>query len=332
MKRRTFLKASAASIASAATASGLLTWSPRSYAATISKTYYITDGYIAQPDGTSVYFQGYSQATGSLDVPALPMIVNQGDTVTVTIVNTLSTTHSFVIDGLVNSGPIAAGKTVTVQFTPNTPGTYLFYDNQNAPYNRLMGLHGGFAVMPTGSTNELYSGSPTFVQQLVWIFNDIDPVWHAAVAKGTKPTTAYQPLYFTINGLSSRPPGAAGNGDPTIDAMANPSTKLEGSIGDRTLVRMLNAGMGANSVHIHGNHWEFLTKNGQIRSDVWLKDVLYLDNNMGKIDAIYPFEAPPDAYPPVTTGRYPMHLHNEMTQTAGGGLYLFGAMTDVYFV
>jgi hypothetical protein len=28
---------------------------------------------------------------------------------------------------------------------------------------------------------------------------------------------------------------------------------------------------------------------------------------------------------------YPMHLHNEMTQTAGGGLYMFGAMTDIFF-
>jgi hypothetical protein len=54
-------------------------------------------------------------------------------------------------------------------------------------------------------------------------------------------------------------------------------------------------------------------------------------NNMGGADVIYPFEMPPDAYPPVTTGVYPMHLHNEMTQTAGGGLYMFGTMTDIYF-
>lgn len=102
-------------------------------------------------------------------------------------------------------------------------------------------------------------------------------------------------------------------------------------MGDRTLVRMLNPGKASHAVHPHGNHFEWLTKNGQIRPQVWLKDTLYLTANNGRIDAIYPFEPPPDAYPPVTTGMYPMHLHNEMTQTAGGGLYLFGAQTDIVF-
>jgi hypothetical protein len=76
---------------------------------------------------------------------------------------------------------------------------------------------------------------------------------------------------------------------------------------------------------------EWLTDRGTVRASVWKKDVLYLRNQLGKIDAIYPFEAPPDAYPPVTTGHFPMHLHDEMSQTAGGGMYLFGAMTDIIF-
>ncbi|MBZ0093453.1 MAG: cupredoxin domain-containing protein [Burkholderiales bacterium] len=332
MERRVFLKKmGVAGLTSAAAATGLLSWPGRSYAASVSKTYYITSGNIVQPDGVSVFFKGFSDSSTTLAVPATPMVVGQGDTVTVTIVNTLTTTHSFVIDGVVDSGSIAGGQTKTVSFTPNTAGTYLFYDKLNAPYNRVVGLHGGFAVMPLGSSNQLYAGSLTFVNQLFWVFNDIDPAWNTAVQNGTTPTTAYKPRYFTINGLSSRPPGAAGNGDPTIDAMANLNTKLVGSIGDAALVRMLNAGMGSNAVHCHGNHFIWLTKNGQIIPN-WRKDVLNLSNSMGKIDAIYPFEAPPDAYPPVTSGTYPMHLHNEMTQTAGGGLYLFGAMTDIEFI
>jgi len=113
--------------------------------------------------------------------------------------------------------------------------------------------------------------------------------------------------------------------------MHDPRSVLHGHIGDRTLVRILNAGKTAQSVHTHGNHMEWLTENGQIRPDVWLKDCLYLDSNMGALDMIFPFEAPPDAWPPVTTGMYPMHLHSEMSQTAGGGLYMFGALTDIMF-
>lgn len=329
MERRNFLKAGAASIALAG--SGLLTWSPRSHAATISKTYYITDGTLAQPDGVPVYFKGYSEAGGQLNVPAKPMIVGQGDTVRVTLVNTLATAHSFVIDDVVDSGPIAGGQTRTIQFTVDTPGSYLFYDKLNAPYNRLVGLHGGFAVMPLGSDNTVYPGSPTFVKQKFWLFHDIDPVWHDAIRQRLTPSTAYLPRYFTLNGLGFRPPGAPGDTDPLVNAGINPDTALHGTLGERTLVRLLNPGKASHSVHPHGNHFEWLTKNGEIRPEVWIKDTLYLTANNGRIDAIYPFEPPPDAYPPATTGMYPMHLHNEMTQTAGGGLYLFGAQTDIVF-
>lgn len=332
MKRRDFLRAGSLGLAGAALgAGGLLSWIPRAHASLVTRTYYITDGYVTQPDGEDVYFRGFSDSSSGLKVPGEPLIVQEGDTVRVTIVNTLSTSHSFVIDGMVNSGSISGGSSRTIEFVASSPGTFLYYDAQNAPYNRVTGLHGGFAVMPAGSSNELYAGSPTFVQQYFWVFNDCDPSWNEAVRQGYTPSGSYVPRYFTINGLSGRPPGAPGYGDPYIDAMHNYDTALHGHIGDRTLVRVLNAGMCTHSIHTHGNHMEWLTNNGAIRPDVWHKDIVYLRNNMGKCDVIYPFEAPPDAYPPVSKGAYPMHLHDEMTQTAGGGLYMFGALTDIYF-
>lgn len=343
MKRRDFLKVTSACVASSLVGgAGLLSWVPRANAETLSRTFYITDGYITQPDGVNVYFRGYSSSATSLNVPGESLIVQEGDTVSLTLVNTLNTSTSFVIDGLVDSGRIYPGQIKTVQFSASHYGSYLYYDKQNAPYNRLLGLHGGLAVMPSGSSNQLYPGSRTFVQQYFWIFNDIDPLWNGRLANGQIPNTAYKPRYFTMNGLSGRPPGAPGNMDPSIDSMADPRTRLGGRLGDRALVRCLNPGITNNSVHTHANHMEWLSRNGNIRSDVWEKDILPLDAN-GGIDFIYPFEPPPDAWPPVTNsvlaqaeaeGRhfaYPMHLHNEVTQTAGGGLYMFGSMTDIFF-
>jgi FtsP/CotA-like multicopper oxidase with cupredoxin domain len=332
MKRRDFLKAGTAGLAGSVLGGvGLIAWTPRAHAATITKTFYITDGFITQPDGVNVYFRGFSPSSSSLAVPGAQLVAQEGDTVRITIVNRLSTSHSFKIDGVVDSGRIYGGQTRTIEFQANDAGTYLYYDARNAPYNRLSGLHGGFAVMPGGSSNEVYAGSPTFVQQYFWVFHDIDPTWHNAFRFGNTPNTAYTPRYFTLNGLSARPPGAPGAHDPAIDAMADPLSALHGHVGDRTLLRVLNPGMCYQSVHTHGNHMEWLTDNGQIRDDVWSKDCIYLEGNMGKFDAIYPFEAPPDAWPPVTTGAYPMHLHTEMSQTAGGGLYMFGALTDIFF-
>jgi plastocyanin len=311
---------------------GLLTWTPRAHAATINKTFYITEGFITQADGVDVYFRGFSNSSNSLAIPGEHMIVQEGDTVNITIVNTLNSDHNFSIDGLnVDSGRIRGGDTATVSFTASDPGTYLYYDADNAPYNRLTGLHGGFAVMPSGSNDELYSGSPDFAQQYFWVFHDIDPVWNNAVGNGNTPNSDYSPRYFTINGLGGRPPGAPGNADPNIDAMHDPRSALHGHVGDRTLLRVLNPGLCQAAVHTHANHMEWLTDNGKVRDEVWLKDIIYLEGDMGKIDAIFPFELPPDAWPRVSTGTYPMHLHTEMSQTSGGGLYMFGSLTDIYF-
>lgn len=337
MQRRDFLKISSAGIASTVIGGvGLIGWQPRAHAVTVNKTFYITHGVATMIDGTDVYFRGFSSAPGVVNVPGEPITddlgnaLQEGDTVNITIHNTLSTTHNFTIDGVVNE-VIAAGQTKNFSFAVNNWGSYFYYDSSNAPYNRLLGLHGGMAVMPSGSTNTIYPGSPTFVQQHYWIFNDIDPVWHNALQQGQTPSTPYIPRYFTLNGLGGRPPGAPGAHDPNIDAITDPRSALHGHIGDRTLVRMVNVGLADQSVHPHGNHLEWLTSNGNVRDEIWLKDCLYLESKMGRIDAIYPFNPPPDAWPQVTKSVYPMHLHTEMSQTAAGGYYMFGAMTDIYF-
>lgn len=310
---------------------GVVALAPRAYAATINRTFYITEGFITQITGEDVYNMAFSNSQGELNVPGESFIVQEGDTVNISIVNTLHTAHSFVIDGIVDSGTIAGGTTKNISFLASRSGSFMYYDSLNTPYNRLCGLHGGMAIMPRDSSTELFPGSLTFKYQRFWMFNDIDPEWNNAVRDGLTPTTPFIPRYFTINGLSGRPPGAVGNGDPTIDSMYDPRSVLHGSIGDRTLVRVFNAGMAQQAVHTHANHMEWLTSNGVVRPDVWKKDILPLDGNGGQIDVIFPFETPPDAWPAVTTGMYPMHLHTEMSQTAGGGFYQFGSMTELIF-
>ncbi len=332
MKRRDFLKIGSAGLAgSLLGGAGLLSWTPRASAATIDRSFYVTEGTITQPDGSDVYFRGFSASGTGLNVPGSSLVVQEGDTLRITVINTLDVDTSFVIDGLVDSGPIGPGQTRTVEFTVDQAGSYLYHDGLNAPYNRLLGLHGGLAVMPAGSSNELYPGSPTFVQQYLWLINEVDPVWHADLARRRNPTTAFEPRYFTINGRSMRVPGHPDYANPAVDAGYATDTRLVGSLGDRTLVRILNAGLCIHSVHFHANHVEWLATNGQPRPDVWLKDSLRLPADKGGIDVIYPFEAPPDAWPPVSTGHYPMHFHDEMTQTAGGGLYQFGIATTISF-
>jgi len=351
MKRRNFLKIGAASVTSALTGSvisgceqvpdlnksaagpGVQANAANSNLIVTSntRTYFITEGFITQPDGLQVYFRGFSQSETNLDVPAQPFLVQQGDTVTVTINNTLTTDHSFVIDGVVDSGTIKAGDSKTIEFVADNAGSFMFYDNLNQPDNRLSGLHGGMAVMPESSTDELYSGSPTFKQQYFWLINDVDPIWHDDFRNNRAHTTTFNPRYFTINGLSMRVPGHPDYKNENIDSGYAPQTRIVGSIGDRALIRTLHAGMCTHSMHWHANHVEWLTKNGEILKNIWEKDTILLPRDKGMIDVIYPFSPPPNAFPAVTTGHYPMHFHDEMTQTAGGGLYQFGVATTIEF-
>ena len=342
MDRRSFLKLGSAGFATTVlSGAGLISWSPRAHAETVTKTFYITEGLVTMITGEDVYFKSFSGSNNTLTLPGESLTVQEGDTVELTIVNTLNTAHRFDIKGLnvpfrrngrnYSSIYIPAGSERTFTFEATTPGSYLYYDPSNSPYNRLVGLHGGLAIMPSGRSNQLFRGSRTFVQQHFWIFNDIDPVWHNRIRNGQTPNTPYEPRYFTLNGLGGRPPGAPGAHDPNVDAITDPRSALHGHIGDRTLVRMWNVGKADQSVHAHANHMEWLTENGQVRDDVWEKDCLYLEADMGSIDSIFPFETPPDSWPRVSTGAYPMHLHTEMSQTAGGGFYMFGAMTDIYF-
>jgi len=332
LNRRNFLKFSSAGMASTLiSGSGLLSWATRTHAAIINKTFYITEGFITQPDGVDVYFRGFSNDTASLNTPGAQLIAQEGDTVSITVINTLTSDHNFVIEGVVDSGVIAAGTSKTFEFIASSAGSYMYYDNLNAPYNRLSGLHGGFAVMPSGSSTELFSGSATFVQQYFWLTNDIDPVWNNNIGNGITPTTAFVPRYFTINGRSMRVPDHPEYGNPDVDSGYAPDTRVAGSIGDRALIRIQNAGLCTHAVHFHANHVEWLARNGAPRSDIWKKDTIMLPRERGSLDVIYPFESPPNAWPAVTQGQFPMHFHDEMTQTAGGGSYQFGLATTISF-
>jgi len=339
--------------------------------ATVTKTFYINDGLIplvksaVDANGESavsmnVYFRGFSSGPDKLNVPGEALIIREGDTVEITVINTLETPHNFTIeniDRVGNSdvtvsidipGKVRGGADTSqmISFVAGSPGTYMYYDASNAPYNRLLGLHGALAVMPIKSDNQVYPNSPAFVKQQFWVFNDIDPIWNNAIGDGisTSMLAPFKPRYFTMNGLSGRPPRAPGYKDPAQNSMHDPRTMLKGKIGDRTLIRCINAGKLIHSMHIHANHMEWLPKAGDARQDVWEKDVVPLKANGEIENVIYPFAPPPDCVNTFDTASikkeerngveisYPMHLHDEMTQTAAGGSYQFGAMTDIFYV
>jgi len=318
MKRRDILKLGAtATTATLVSGSvGLLSFSQRASASTISVVLNAVAGDITMVDGSSVRVLTFSQSNAP-SFPGPTILAQEGDSVQVTLNNRLNTGVVFALGGTNIRQYVAAASSVTTTFVVPRAGTYLYYDDQNNGVNRVLGLHGALVVMPAGYSNQSFAGAPTFTRQYKWLIGSVDTNWSnqirtngASHVSSLNPST-YQPRYFTLNGKSY----------PHTDG--DSKTAPYGLYGQAALLRLLNGGGMINAPHFHGNHVEILSVNRQnYTSNRKKKDIVSMFP-LDTRDVLLPFIRPPDAYPPITTQmqEFPMHCHSEMSQTAGGGQY-----------
>jgi FtsP/CotA-like multicopper oxidase with cupredoxin domain len=134
-----------------------------------------TAAFISQPDGASIYSWGYgcsastatfmpATAAGTCTTMQLPgptLIVNEGDTVTVTLTNNLPSAAgrtSILFPGfdVTATGGSAGlltqeagiGGTVTYSFVAKTPGTHSYYSGTQGDLQVEMGMYGALVVIP----------------------------------------------------------------------------------------------------------------------------------------------------------------------------------------
>ena len=303
-------------------------------------------------DHTLVPMWAFEDSVQGPSIPGPLIFAEEGERLDIYVENQLDEDHAFTIPRVIDSGIIKPGRGKRLKFRVPLAGTYIYFDHLNAPVNRVMGLHGVLVSVPrTGNTP--YSNPTTEVQQLfndlgnsahfpgspwnntsgtfnedesrtwVWVFHLVDTVKNAAVsalAPGQTMNPAdflagYLPDYFTLNGKS----GFFAACDHNISPMGN--------IGEPALIRIVNTGLADASPHMHGNHVYMLSENHQIQSNVILLDTWImrpLDIKDILLPFVFPLDIPLSAWPPVQERfplRYPMHDHNEIAQTAGGGNY-----------
>ena len=156
---------------------------------------YTRAGYVNLADGTTAYMWGYSEGSNAFQHPGPVLCVNEGDTVTVILHNTFTTTSpksapavSIIFPGQegvtadgVPSQPVFTGGSltslaqpaqpnggsVTYQFTASHPGTYLYESGggqltsgssfySNPQIQVRMGLFGALVVRPAGHPSWVY--------------------------------------------------------------------------------------------------------------------------------------------------------------------------------
>ncbi|MDO3378356.1 multicopper oxidase domain-containing protein [Geoalkalibacter halelectricus] len=344
-------------------------------------------------------------------IPGPALVALAGDRIRLRITNSIAgtRTHRFAIPGVtltvngtqMDSVVVPHDDRVDIEFTAPAPGTYMYLDPENAPINRMMGLHGVLVSManpvgnntpylsPTSNIQKLFNdlgtaphfspGNPwDMARNTIWVFNVIDSEKFGDVAESATalPSSTFMtfvggnrflPDYFTINGKSGffgaqhshhsdemdvvhdTDDGRIIIANAVYDMQSNVSFK--GTVGQPMLVRTLNAGNMWHSPHIHGTHVFPLSHNNIMRpaetfpkleTNLFMIDTWALEPG-GIKDVLHPFTIPPDipvdadvvgggrkAWPPVDERFplvYPMHDHNEITNTAAGGNYPHGITT-----
>ncbi|MDB5811721.1 MAG: Multicopper oxidase, type 3 [Betaproteobacteria bacterium] len=214
------------------------------------------ENFISQPDGASIYSWGYGCTTGStpgfapgaignancptMQIPGPTLIVNEGDTVTVTLTNNLPTpagNTSIIFTGfdVQSSGGVpgvltreaAHGGTVTYTFVATNPGTHSYYSGTQGDLQVEMGLYGAVivrpsavpagcravsATLPNGQTDfrlaaAAYSHSSTcYDREYMFQFSEIDPRIHRAAEEIAKCVVAQGNTCATnMNSVATEP-------------------------------------------------------------------------------------------------------------------------------
>jgi FtsP/CotA-like multicopper oxidase with cupredoxin domain len=242
----------AALLASASLGGGVALAAP--LAAPVTVDLCATAGSATMPDGTVVDVWGYvsGDCTGSPTVtqPGGPTIdVNQGDEVTVNLYNNLGEDTALLFQGqalIPDLSGAADGAMTSYTFTAANPGTYLYEAGllSNAQHQVAMGLYGALVVRPATAGQAYDDPATAYEDEAVLVLSEIDPALNANPAGFDMRN--YQPRYRLINGVAYP--------DTAEIAIA--------AVGDRVLLRYVNAGLEPHSMGLLGLHQTVIANDG----------------------------------------------------------------------
>lgn len=195
---------------------------------------------------------GFSGAVGGpFTVPGPYLMAHAGDTVTVTLHNTLAEAVSIDFKGIAMAPDFtgaAAGGDQVYTFTPAEAGSFLYEAGllADSEHQVAMGLYGALIVRPAGGLSQALSDAGTaFNDEALVIMSEIDLELNNSASPAGFDMRNYNPKYFLINGKAY----------PQTDVI--PTTP-----GNTVLLRYLNAGQLSHTMLVSGVAYQtFLTDN-----------------------------------------------------------------------
>jgi FtsP/CotA-like multicopper oxidase with cupredoxin domain len=211
------------------------------------------NGSVTMDDGRSITVWGFNDGGGGMggmggmsgSFPSPAIRVTEGQIVHTVFSNSgmmwLHTIHHHGIepstenDGVGHYSFDVAG-TYTYQWKAAHAGTYFYHCHTNTVLHAEMGMYGGLIIDPPGGPGTLYSGGPTYDQEVIWACDEFDSNWHnlawdAGTCGADVGLNRLNPDYFIISGV-----------DGAQSALTASGVAVQMNRGQRLLVRYINAG------------------------------------------------------------------------------------------
>jgi FtsP/CotA-like multicopper oxidase with cupredoxin domain len=184
-------------------------------------------GYIQMPDMNTMYMWSFAPVGGAFQHPGPVLCVNQGDTVTVTLKNSLPnylsqpTRASIIFPGQENvqadgslaqpdlannslTKSVGPGGSVTYSFVASKPGTFIYESGADPKLQVSMGLFGALIVRPSMGSSFVYNRADsqfTPEEDFLALLSEVDPYQHQAVEMNKSfNANNYRARYWLING------------------------------------------------------------------------------------------------------------------------------------
>ncbi len=251
-------------------------------------------GFISTSDGDSFLMWGYGLAANTMmQYPGPTLLVNEGDTFTVTLRNDLPSEAgnvSIVFPGLsvtaigglpgmlAREAPPDATTIVTYTVTASQPGTYLYRSGTRPDLQVEMGLVGAIIVYPDpngafgplGDGTGLYAynnADSFFNHEFLYLITEMDPMVHRQVEFGqfdkTDTTSSFRTNWF-INGRNWPDLMA----DPNVPWLPTQPYNCQPimNAGDLVLLRTIGGGRDLHPMHYHGNDFDVIAVDGRLLS------------------------------------------------------------------
>lgn len=209
------------------------------------------EGTLTLPDGVTLPIWGFAPSElDAAQVPGPALIVNEGETVRLQVLNALSGQNlSLSIPGQdlpADMTGVAAGEIGGYTFVASQPGTYAYEAGLTANGARqvMMGLFGALIVRPAGNPAWAYNDPSTaFSDEALLVFSEVDPDFNLDPLNFDLKN--FKPEYWLLNGQAY---------PATLPINVLPGSTL--------LLRYLNAGVQERSVGILGRYQTILGEDG----------------------------------------------------------------------